>query len=179
MNRCAPKGYEVTYGTPEYNEILKRKSLEAIRAHPFWVAGSILRRLPRALMPQYDWMSVLSARERENFFAAFTTLKGEFSLQSAVQVAVNYPGATAAGFLQKLFVPIVVLLAFIGIVAARKKGGQVMVLLAVPLYFVLLVTAIHVEARYLLPAFFAYFILAGYALYYIGGVFQKALRARV
>jgi hypothetical protein len=146
------------YGRPEYANSLftpdgierdrarTSRALAVIAAHPFWFASVMARRAASMLRlertPLTSTLPVSEGRTR------------------APRLAVRA--------LQKLFVTAIdlpLVLAGVFVLARAKKFRALAALLAVPLYYLCVQSALHTEYRYVLAVHYFLFVLAAAALY--------------
>jgi 4-amino-4-deoxy-L-arabinose transferase-like glycosyltransferase len=133
--------------TPEWDSYVKPYVIETIEHHPFWYVKLLTHRLAISTVWQWEpyWMHLEAGR--------YSDYKG-----SLVAFAVSHPLDT----LEDLLEPAVFLLAMLGLgLTWRRNRQQQAILVALVLAVLVPYLAIHVEARYLLPAVPAYFIWIG------------------
>jgi 4-amino-4-deoxy-L-arabinose transferase-like glycosyltransferase len=149
------------YGRPEYADSLftpdgitrdrarTSRALAVIRSHPFWFASVMARRAASMLrLERTPLTSTLPAGEGRT---------------RAPRLAVRA--------LQKLFVTALdlpLVLAGIFFLARARKFRALAALVAVPLYYLCVQSALHTEYRYVLAVHYFLFVLAAAALYHIG-----------
>ncbi|PIQ77088.1 hypothetical protein COV82_06205 [Candidatus Peregrinibacteria bacterium CG11_big_fil_rev_8_21_14_0_20_46_8] len=156
------EGYDVVYGSPEYNDILKQKSLAAIKKYPLWVAGATIRRIPHVLKPGFGYTYP------EAFLADYQALQQTHGpLAFKFELARRHPDIAAKALLYRLYLLFLISVP-VGIFLFRKKWREIILLTAVPIYFFAVLIPLHVEPRYLISIFPIYCIFSGIAIYYAG-----------
>lgn len=132
FHQAQAEGFTGQYATMEYEAFMRQKVLTAVRAHPLWVAGLWLRRLPAALfgvLPDYG-----SNGEYLGFHLNLEDLRGIFQaalgLEQTVLVALGLRGLWLERRRWRLWLPVL--------------GGIA--------YVVMVHALIHVEQRYVGPA---------------------------
>lgn len=135
---------ELVVETPAWDSYAKHYVVETIEHDPLWYVKLLAHRLAIATVWQWEpyWMHLEAGH-----------YKG-----SLVAFAVSHPLDT----LEDLLEPAVFLLAMLGLgLTWRRNRQQQAILVALVLAVLVPYLAIHVEARYLLPAVPAYFIWIG------------------
>jgi 4-amino-4-deoxy-L-arabinose transferase-like glycosyltransferase len=135
--------------TPEHDSYFKPYVLEAIERHPLHYIEVLVHRVAMATVLTYEYAWMHRGAQTE---AAL------FSGKVGVQLAIDHP----LEMLEYALQPLVFLLAILslGFVWRRWRYGN-RILAVLVLSVLLPYIATHVEARYLLPAAFAYFIWIG------------------
>ena len=148
------------YGRPEYVSSLfgpdgvardrarTSRALSVIRSHPLWFASVMARRAASMLRLERTPLA--------------STLPVSEGWTRAPRLVVRA--------LQKLFITAVVLplvLAGLFLLARERNFRALAFLLAVPLYYFCVQSALHTEYRYVLAVHYFLFVLAAAALYYI------------
>ena len=122
-----------------------RRALKVIRENPVWFAGVMLRRAGSMLRLERTPLS--------------STLPVSEGVTRAPRLVVRA--------LQKLFITAVFLplyLAGLALLLLQRKTRELAVLLAVPLYFLCVQSALHTEYRYVLAVHYLLFVVAAFAL---------------
>ncbi len=132
------------------------RGVAAIRAHPFWFAGVMIRRAASMLRLE---------RTPLRLAPASGTL---FFLQWPLRVVQKL-------FITAIFLPLALLGA--GILFYRKQFQTLVILLAVPCYYFCTQSALHTEYRYVLVIHYFLFVLAAVAFYTIACK-VRSVRAR-
>ena len=130
---------------PERDRARLRRGFAAIRKHPVWFGGVMVRR-------------------------AVSMLRLE---RTPLRLSTSNPGffQTPLRLVQKLFITAIFLplvLAGVGILIYRRQFQTLIVLLVVPFYYFCTQSALHTEYRYVLVIHYFLFVLAAVALYKIG-----------
>lgn len=174
-------GYDIKYGTPEYDAVLKEKSLRAIKEHPGWWLSILARRVPRALVYFSDIGIGYYPRDEVgnivlNESVVLETLPWlREALKSGIFwefvksriYATFYSGLVLPG-LVLLFSFVPVLLSLAGIWLMRRKWRMLVLVATIPIYF----SAVHMlvfvsQSKSLLPGSLAYIIFSATALYWM------------
>jgi 4-amino-4-deoxy-L-arabinose transferase-like glycosyltransferase len=133
--------------TPAWDDRIKPYVLRAIEQHPLFYAEVLAHRAAIATVLMFDpaWMHLEPGR--------LSHYKG-----GVLGYAINHP----LNVLEDVLEPSVFLLAMLGLgLTWRRRRPQQAMLVALVLCVLIPYIAVHVEARYLLPAFPAYFIWIG------------------
>jgi hypothetical protein len=133
-----------------------RRALAVVRSHPFWFASVMLRRA--ASMLRLERTPLTSTLEVK---AGWTRVP-----RLVVRAA------------QKLFITAVDLpLVLLGLVILfrKKRARTLAILLAAPLYFLCVQSALHTEYRYVLAVHYFLFVVAAAAIYYVACVVRWKL----
>jgi 4-amino-4-deoxy-L-arabinose transferase-like glycosyltransferase len=172
----AEYGSSIAYMSPEYDAILKEKTLNAIEEHPGWFVGLLARRIPHtffygsdlgiAQIPRYSNGDIIqdSSKESDAILVIKAIKNAHFREAWGIMIANPY-GCFVYG-LVVLFMFVPPLLSIFAIWLMRRRWRTTALLFMVPLSF----TAIHVitfvNAKTLLPGAFFYVLLSAVALYY-------------
>ncbi len=122
-----------------------RRALAVISSHPFWFAGVMLRRAGSMLRLE----------------------RTPLSSNAPVNEGLTRGPRVVLRALQRLFITAVFLplyLAGLALLLYRRKRRELCALLAVPLYFLCVQSALHTEYRYVLAVHYLLFVVAAYAL---------------
>lgn len=142
---------ELRYGTIEYDEFLRERAVEEIKEHPGFWAKLVAFRLADStfLMQSSEWAGKSRTRfdERDGSIPSFV---------------VSRPLDAAIVGLSLLLEPFVFLLAMATVLLTwRRLRQEHLLLLAVPVGTMAAPILLDSDWRYLVPASFAYMILAG------------------
>ncbi len=135
------------------------RGLAVIRAHPVWFLTVMVRRA--GSMWRLERAPIMSTT---NAAGVGTTL--------AVLVV---------GGIQKLFITAVILplvVAGLILLALRRQGSVLAILLAVPVYYFCVQSVLHTEYRYVLTLHYFLFVIAAVAIYQIVSWVRKRFRVR-
>jgi hypothetical protein len=147
----------ISYFDPEYQEILKKKSLKAIKEHPGWFLTMLPRRFLRMLSSRNDWGFPIDPGYN---YSAFK-LRGE-SLSSYIRKTPMMQ------IIYRIVIRVVenglVFMAFAGAILLRKRWRHFVILISVPACGFLMHLPIHWESRYLLPGNFPFLILTAVSI---------------
>ena len=157
------------YGRPEYASTLfgpdavgrdrarRARALGVMRSHPFWFASVMARRA----------VSMLRL-ERVPLASGTPAAEGwTRPLRLAVRAAQKL-------FITAVFLPLY-LLGLAPLVRARRARALA-ALVAVPLYYLCVQSALHTEYRYVLAIHYVLFVAAAAALYHLAHAARRALR---
>ena len=133
------------------------RGFAAIRAHPFWFAGVMIRRAASMLR-----------LERTPLRLAATNSGGSRLLQWPLRLVQKL-------FITALFLPLTLIGA--GILFYRRQFQTLALLLAVPCYYFCTQSALHTEYRYVLVIHYFLFVMAAVAVYTIGCKLTAAWKA--
>jgi 4-amino-4-deoxy-L-arabinose transferase-like glycosyltransferase len=139
------------YGSPEWDDELRRAALDGIRDHPQEYLKTAGRRVVRATIALHNptWIEGTDPRLTD-------------APRDSVSHAVRRPWDGVRLGLYALLEPIVFLLAAATLVATwRSLWRRHVFLIAVVVVSLVTYVALHFEPRYVLPATFAYLILCG------------------
>lgn len=145
---------DLKYGTPQYDDYLMSKSVDAIKAHPgYYVTTVAWRVLQTTLLNRnINWSGRYQARY-------------ENRTGSLASWVAGHPFAAAVVGLAALLEPLLFLLALLGIVLTwRRFRDQHLILLAVLAGTLFTPVVIGSQWRYVAPATFVYFVWSGLAV---------------
>lgn len=145
----------ITYFDPEYQEILRDKSLKAIKEHPGWFIIMLPRRFLRMLFSVNDW-----GFPPEYNYSSFKAKGGGFidylSTTDSLQIFLRVVRRVVENGL--------VFMALAGVILMRKRWRYLAILISVPACGFLMHLPIYWEPRYLLPGNFPFLILTAVAI---------------
>jgi 4-amino-4-deoxy-L-arabinose transferase-like glycosyltransferase len=161
-----------TYGKPEYASSLfspdgiardrarTARAMAVVGAHPLWFAGVMLRRAASMLRLERT------------------------PLASTASVAEGWTRGPrlVVRFVQKLFITAVFLpLSLLGLVVLirARRTRALVVLLAVPLYYLCVQSALHTEYRYVIAVHYFLFIVAAAGVHHVGLAARRVWSERV
>lgn len=145
---------DLRFGTPEYDNYLRDKAIEAIKDNPTFYARIVARRIAMStvLLHNSNWA------ERTEAPFAYTDRTGD----SLVGYVVNRPSNAAIMGVIVIAEPLLFLLAVLTAVRLRRNHWRRFLLLAaVPVTTLAPYIVLHMEHRYALPASFIYMIVVG------------------
>jgi hypothetical protein len=148
------------YGSPEYDDYFRAKVLMVLKDHPRFVISLWARRLARGLLfPGNPW-GIAGVDREEVSYARFHQETGG----GLPGYAARRPLVSLIKLLQRLWDPLLFLLALVTLVRNRQSIWDHLPLLAVPASVFLVTVPVHVEGRYLLPAGEVFLLLASVPL---------------
>jgi len=154
----------VEYASPEYQEILKGKVIEALKSDSIWYIAMLPRRL----------LNMLLLKNSNNWgFPMNPQLSFRSQNISLSKYVFKYPSQFLYRAIPRVFEPLLFLLALGGIWVRRKMWKDEILILCVPVYAILSHLPIYWEPRYILPAQFPYLIFCATFLYYLANKFDK------
>lgn len=134
-----------------------RKAFSVIKAHPFWFAGVMVRRM--AGMLKY------AGEPLPNFGSAGINVTSKKCLPAAWQGGPLAPFVNLLGMLQSVLRYVLLPLMLLGVVLATGRGPRAgAVILTVILYYLIVGSVLHTELRYGLPMQALLFVFAGLAV---------------
>ena len=162
------RGEAAAYNRPDYAKSLftpdgverdrarTARGLAAIRAHPFWFAGVMVRRAGSMLRLERTplRLSTTNSRARQRLFQ-----RPLLAIQKL--------------FITAIFLPLVLIGA--GILIYRRQFQSLAILFVVPCYYFCTQSALHTEYRYVLVIHYFFFVLAAVGVYTIAGKLKPRL----
>ncbi|HEV8375683.1 MAG TPA: glycosyltransferase family 39 protein [Candidatus Polarisedimenticolia bacterium] len=146
----------LTYGSPEYDDYFRVKVLEVWRSHPRFVIALWARRIARGLLfPGNPW-GIAGVDREEKSYARFHRETGGGPLSYVGQ----RPAVALIKLLQRLWDPLLFLLALAGVLANRSRFKDILPLLAFPAAFFIVTVPVHLEGRYVLPSSAVFLLFA-------------------
>jgi 4-amino-4-deoxy-L-arabinose transferase-like glycosyltransferase len=142
-----PERPDLQYGTPEYDDFLRVKAVDAIREHPGHYVNLLARRFASATFLMHAYSADAYADLLENYRAKF----GPLTVVAVGTIAVT-------DYLQGAVFVVAVITAF---VVRRRFPRQVAVALAVPVGVLVVPLFLGFQWRYVLPGLPGYLVLAG------------------
>jgi hypothetical protein len=138
----------MTYGSPEYDDHFQAKVVKAAKSHPRFVISLWARRLVRGLLAPGNPWGIAGVDREEVSYARFHRETGG----GALGYVTKRPLVSLVKLLQRLWDPLLFLLAGVGLMETRRRSKDCLLLLAVPAAVLLVTVFVHLEGRYLLPA---------------------------
>jgi hypothetical protein len=136
------------YGTPEYDDYFRPKVLSVMASNPGFVAGLWAKRLVRGLLfPDNSW-GIPWAEDPEASYLYFQSTHGGGPLA----YLIARPGAALVKMAQKIWEPLLFVLALLTLGVDRARFKEFLPLVAIPLAGLAATIPLHLESRYLLPA---------------------------
>lgn len=169
------EGYDVSYGTGEYDAILKHKSLKAIKEHPLWYLSLLARRLPHTFVygselgiefiPRDSNGDILWSEFDNNNVPKLVNLIKSGQLGEAWRILIAHPYAVFVYGLKLVFMFLPVLLSIFAIWLMRRRWREIIIIAVVPLYFTILNMVFYVNWKTLVPGAIFYMILSAIVIY--------------
>jgi 4-amino-4-deoxy-L-arabinose transferase-like glycosyltransferase len=162
------RGEAAAYNRPDYAKSLftpdgverdrarTARGLVAIRAHPFWFAGVMVRRAGSMLQLERTPLRLSKTNSGD--------------LQRLFQWLVL---AIQRLFITAIFLPLVLIGA--GILGYKRRFQSLAILLVVPCYYFCIQSALHTEYRYVLVIHYFLFVLAAVSVYTIACKLKQRL----
>ncbi|MEK7524341.1 MAG: hypothetical protein AAB588_04925 [Patescibacteria group bacterium] len=138
----------VQYGSPEYDEILGRKAIAAIKKYPLWFISAAIRRIPKVLFPLYIPQKISVKKIIQESKAE----KKLFFLQPIL--------FTDPALWFNLFDIFLSLFGLIGMWIYHHRWRTLVLFYLIPAYFIAILAPLHVEPRYVLGIRFIFIIFA-------------------
>ena len=154
------EGWDVRYGTPEYDDVLKQKALPVLKQHPLWYGKLVLKRLTQAFfMPQFDL--ALGDYFPASVYAYYHQEHGGTIWDYARQHPFFFILKLAA----RAWEVLLSVLGLLGIYLARRRWRMQLPAFILLFYYMTTISLVHsIEARYILPAFSLYIIWVVHSL---------------
>jgi len=146
----------VVYASPEYDDLLRPRVLQAVGSRPAFLVRLVLHRLARGLLFPDDRWGVPAAEDAGRSYAAFRARTGG----GPVAYAAAEPLAAAVKVIKLLWGPALPGLAVLGLWKRRDRWLELLPLLGVAASYLATTVLLHMEARYLLPASLVWTLLA-------------------
>lgn len=157
---------ELNYLTHEYNQYMKEKFLNAIKAHPVWYVTTFFKRAVAMLYYASDWgFPIRDDNEYDQFIADGGTFLG---------FMVSHPDQFLYRVLPRIGRYLILLSSFLGILIVRQRWKKWLPLLAAPLYYYLSHLPLYFEARILIPGMFSLLIFSSIFIIYMISKIQKS-----
>jgi 4-amino-4-deoxy-L-arabinose transferase-like glycosyltransferase len=176
-------GYNIPYGTPEFDAVLREKSINAIKANPGWWLSVLARRVPHtivygtdmgiAYIPRDSQGNIRYDTPSDDSYSRFIIALKSAKILKAWEIIREHPYATFTSGMALLFTFIPVLLSIICICVARREWRAIVLVATVPLYFCVLNIIFFVNWKTLLPGALAYVLFSAIALNYFASKFKK------
>ena len=147
---------EITYASPEYDDLIKPRVLEVLRTRPAFLVRLAAHRLIRGLFLPDDRWGIPAAEGSARSFAAFRARTGGGPL---AYVATE-PLAAVVKIMQRLWNPLLLGAAILSLWLNRRRWREFLPLLGVAAAFLSTAVLLHLEGRYLLPAGLVWTLLA-------------------
>ncbi len=143
----------ISYLDPEYQKVLKDKSLSAVKKHPGWYLSMLPRRFLRMLLARNDWGLPL---DPEANYRTFSARGGSFSayIRRTPPIQIFYR-LMMRGVENGL-----VVMSLVGVFLFRRQWRNFILILSVPACGFLTHLPIYWEPRYLLPGNYPLLILS-------------------
>lgn len=152
-------GYTGRFASLAYEEFLKPKVESAIREHPLWYLGTVVKRIPRALLINKVPWGVFQKNGLE-FHTFHLKEGGEMSLvRYGFRMLQLNPGLIVT----KVFDGLILLGALLGLWQWwRLDRKSAFLLVTLPVYFITTLIPIRMEGRYLVPIHWVYLLFFSY-----------------
>jgi len=165
----------IDYASPQYQDVLKTKVIQAIKTHPGWYILMMPKRLISMLFTPRGMGSIgrlLGEHFTRQFF--FDHNPGSSNIDYGKWLLRN----NFRGFLLVIIIPaliqgLFVLAAAFGFWFTKQQWRKNLLLLSPLLYFYLSHVPIYWEARYLVPGEFPYLIFMAYFCVHIFNVYKQ------
>lgn len=161
-------GYDVEYGSIEFDAVFKPKVLNLIKEHPGWYVGMMLRRIPKTIV----YVNGLGIEEHspegmswggwEDSKVLWSEYIPAIRQGNLLNLVIKNPYALFYWAIVALFALIPPILALMGIWVVRKKWRTVALILTVPIYLasVHMITFVSGCGKTLLPTSIIYIIMS-------------------
>jgi 4-amino-4-deoxy-L-arabinose transferase-like glycosyltransferase len=170
------EGYNVAYGTPEYDAVLRDKSIKAIKEHPLWWLSILARRTPHTIIywselgitqyPRDSQGNILWNNPQEDAYSSFLVAVKSLDLKEAWGIAWKSPYAVFCSGLGLLFAVLPVLFGVIGIWLMRRKWKEIVLMAMVPIYYAVVNIVFFVNWKTLVPGAMGWILFSAIAIYF-------------
>jgi len=188
-------GYEIEYGTPEYDAVFMPKVLNTIKEYPGWWLSVVVGRVPRTIVNfselginnhpliRDDYHILLAYLYRNapavGYKEALSGLVTGIKEGTFWEIAKGHPYGVLYFGLVGLFAFVPALLSIVGIWAMRRSWRPLILVATVPVYFSVVHMFTFVASyKSIVPAALGYIIFSAISLYYIyskvKGTWKKA-----
>lgn len=147
---------EITYASPEYDDLIKPLVLEVLKTRPGFLVRLAAHRLIRGLFLPDDRWGIPAAEGTAHSFAAFRARTGG----GRIAYVMAEPLAASVKVLQRLWSPLLLGAAILSLCLNRGRWREFLPLLGVAAAFLSTAVLLHFEGRYLLPAVLVWTLLA-------------------
>lgn len=151
---------DLRYGSPEYDDYFHDKALSVMSERPGFIVSLWLRRLWMGLMSPGNVWDIGGIDSPESSYAEFRAATGG-SLRAYL---VAHPLVSLLKILQRVWDPLLVILAAWGLASERRRWREFLPYLAIPAAFLAVTIPIHLEGRYLLPGSLSWILFASLPL---------------
>jgi hypothetical protein len=135
------------YGSPAYDDFFRAKVIDVYQNRPGFVISLWIDRLWRGLLSPSNPWGIAGSDRPEKSYASYRIETGG----SVLDYVVHRPGVALVKVLQRIWDPVLFILALLTLYRHRHRWREFLPLLAVPLAFLSVTIPIHLEGRYLLP----------------------------
>jgi 4-amino-4-deoxy-L-arabinose transferase-like glycosyltransferase len=173
----AEYGPEVLYGSPEFDAVLKKWTLDSFREYPGWWVTTIARRIPRTIFYGSDLGinrvirdaegNVLSDSSENSAGVDFVTNIKSGNFTEAWNNFVSSPYTIFVYGLVVLFMLVTPALSFIGVWLARRRWRNMILVLMVPFSFALIHLITFINWKTLVPGTLFYILFDAVVLYWL------------
>jgi len=165
----------IDYASPQYQNVLKAKVIQAIKIHPGWYILMMPKRLISMIFMPRRMGSIEQilgkSFTRQSFFnhnlGSSNLDYGKWLMRN------NFTGFLLIVVIPSLIQCLFVFAALLGIWFSRKQWRKNLLLLSPLLYFYLSHVPIYWEARYLVPGEFPYLIFIAYFCVHIFNIYKQ------
>lgn len=182
-------GYDVKYGTPEVEAVIRPKVLNAIKEHPLWYLSLLARRVPRAVCnfselglnihpligTDYSaWLGYLYSTGSVGYVTAVKKMLHGIGDGSFWNMLIRHPYGTFYLGLVWFFAIVPPLLSLVAFWLARRNWRALALVAAVPVYFICLAAFTSATSyKSIVPASLGYIIFSAITINYIWGSIDR------
>jgi 4-amino-4-deoxy-L-arabinose transferase-like glycosyltransferase len=169
-------GYNVPYGTLEYDAVLRDKSINAIKEHPLWWLSVLARRVPHTFFygselgissyPRDSQGNILWNEMGDNKSTQFKNAITSAHFGEAWNIIITNPYACFVYGLVIIFSFLPALLSLFAIWLMRRKWREIILVAMAPLYFSLVNIVFFVNWKTLVPGALFYVLFSAIAFYF-------------
>jgi len=172
-------GYNIPYGTPEYDAVLRGKSIKAIEEHPFWWLSILARRAPHTIVygselgiahyPRDTHGNILwgETQAQADSHSRFIIAIKSANFGEAWEILRTHPYAIFSSGMTLLFAFLPLLLSIIGIWLMRREWRAIVLVATVLFYFSVVNILFFVNWKTLVPGALAYVLFSAITLHYV------------
>lgn len=157
----------VAYTSFEYQDILKEKSLRALRDEPLWYAGMLPKRFLRMVFSHDIGWDFLPIKEWTSYYRGFKKQHPDGGLVGYVLYLSKEPPQLLYRIIVVAYWKILLALAVLGMVVARAQWRKIVLLASIPVYLIAVTLPIYWEPRFVMPGDFSFLIFAGVFLVWL------------
>jgi len=173
----------VSYTSLEYQDILKDKTIRALKEDPVYYVSILPKRFFRMVIAHEIKWDFLPIDSRFNFHESFKKQYPEGGITEYLQFLAKEPTQLLWRIIPQLYGKILLLFAIFGVILAWREHQKILLLLSLPVYLFAVHLAIYWEARFFIPGDFPLLIFSAVFLSWMFSpsfqIFLKNWRQRI